>query len=175
MSGFLLRPYCESSDFKTLYKAECDYDEKTIAYELCGASPYIPEKRFREILGKANMNSQRFFIVADEGDRPIGYVYTDRCMRIAKHRTIQIRLWTKTELTESILRQTLDSSFSDNLIVNMLIFEVMGNERDLVSACQSVGMEQVGCIPDYFCYEGKLFPEYIFIMKRDSWSRLKSK
>lgn len=167
MNIFSIRPYCEESDFDIIYDFQCDYDAKTVAYQLSGASPYIPKKRFRRILQKASKYSRFPFVIADDQDRPIGISMVEQYVRVGKHHTFQIFLWEHKELTEEILRRTLRNIFSSST-VKMAICRVTGNEHALVNACRTLGMEEVGCIPEYYCFEGILYPEYTFISRKFS-------
>lgn len=49
----------------------------------------------------------------------------------------------------------------------MVICKVEGCEKEHVEACRTLGLQQVWCIPEYFCYEGQLYPEYTFIATRN--------
>lgn len=69
-------------------------------------------------------------------------------------------------MTEPVLLALLEEAFSHSLL-QMVICKVTGENTHLAEACRKVGMEEVGCIPDYHCYEGKLYPEYTFILRRE--------
>ena len=166
MDTFSIRPYCEETDFDILYDFHCDYASKTLAYQLSGASPYIPKEIFRDALKNTCKYSRYPFVVADDGNNPIGISKVEQYVRVGKHHTIYIKLWKKAELTEQVLAQTMQNIF-ESRIVKMVICKVEGCEKELVEACRKLGLQQVGCIPEYFCYEGKLYPEYTFIATRN--------
>ena len=50
----------------------------------------------------------------------------------------------------------------------MVICRVKGYEKELLDACRKAGLQEVGCIPDYFCYDGAVYPEYTFIARKDT-------
>lgn len=166
MHTFSIRPYSEESDFNILYNFQNDNASKTVAFQLSGASPFLSEEKFRLILQNACKNSSYPFVVADDNNHPIGISMVDQYIRIAKHHTFHITLWERSELMEQVLHQTLYNIFSGGT-VEMAICKVYGYEKDLLNACKKMDLEQVGCIPDYFCYEGLLYPEYTFIAKRN--------
>lgn len=166
MDTFSIRPYCEETDFDALYDFQCDYASKTLAYQLSGASPYISKDKFKDALQNACKYSRYPFVVADSENNPIGISMVEQYVRVGKHHTIYIKLWKKTELTDQVLSQTIQNIFKGR-IVKMIICKVEGCETELVQACRKLGLQEVGCIPEYFCYEGQLYPEYTFIAKRD--------
>ena len=168
MNQFTIRPYCEETDFETFYEFHCAHAWKTIVYQLSGASPCIPKEKFRESLQKVNRYSRHPFVVADVQNHPIGYALIEQYVRVANHQTFQIVLWEQPELTEQVLRQTLETIFEGDF-VEMAICRVNGNEQELLTACSKISMKEVGCIPKYFCYKGDLYSEYTFIINRDEW------
>lgn len=165
MDTFFIRPYCEETDFDTLYDFHCDYASKTLAYQLSGASPFIAKDKFKDALKNACQYSRYPFVVTDSENNSIGISKVEQYVRVGRHHTIYIKLWKKNELTKQVLSQTIQNIFSSR-IVKMVICRVEGCEKELVEACQELGLQQVGCIPEYFCYEGQLYPEYTFIATR---------
>ena len=165
MDTFFIRAYCEETDFEILYDFHCDYASKALAYQLSGASPYMSKEEFRDILNKTANYSRYPFVVTDNNNIPIGISKVEPYVRVGKHHTVHIKLWKKRELTEQVLNRTIQNIF-DSGIVKRVICKVEGCEKELVEACQKLDLQQVGCIPEYFCYEGKLYPEYTFIATR---------
>lgn len=106
MDTFSIRPYCEETDFDTLYDFHCDYASKTLAYQLSGASPYIAKDKFKDALKNACQYSRYPFVVTDSENNPIGISKVEQYVRVGKHHTIYIKLWNKTELTKQVLSQT---------------------------------------------------------------------
>lgn len=168
MDTFSIRFYCEDSDFDTLYEFQCDYDSKTTVYQLSGTSPCIPKEQFRNMIQKVCKHSRYPFVVADGKDHPIGISVVEPYVRVGKHHTIYIKLWKRTELTEAVLIRTLKNLF-EGKIVKMVICKVEGCDKELVEACRKIGMKEVGCIPEYYCYEGLLYPEYTFVARSDEF------
>ena len=41
-------------------------------------------------------------------------------------------------------------------------------DKETLDACRKAGLQEVGCIPDYFCYDGAVYPEYTFIARKDT-------
>ena len=168
MKTFTFRTYNEETDFETVYNYHCDYAIKTAGYQLSGASPCATEEMFRESMARIEHRAIKFHIIADENDKPIGIMNLGQYWRIARHRSLNVILWENAELTEEVVRRALDMAFSFTLL-RMVVCTVNGNDVRLLDACRNVGMQEVGCIPDYFCYEGEVYPEYKFIIKREDW------
>ena len=137
MDTFSIRPYCEETDFDILYDFHCDYASKTLAYQLSGASPYIPKEKFRDALKNTCKYSRYPFVVADDGNHPIGISKVEQYVRVGKHHTIYIKLWKKAELTEQVLAQTMQNIF-ESRIVKMVICKVEGCDKELVEACRKL-------------------------------------
>lgn len=168
MPQFVLREYREHTDFETIYKEICAYAEKTTAYHVTGCSYCPSPEQVKEQLRVQTDYHPQPFVAADDQDHPIGIANPYYRDRPGQYYKIFIRLWEKQELTEAVLRRTLENCFSRKG-TKMVICKVMGHETALLEACRKIGMEQAGCIPNYFCYEGNLFPEYIMIMTQENW------
>jgi len=82
MDTFSIRPYCEVTDFDIIYDFHCDYASKTLAYQLSGASPYIPKEKFRDALKNTCKYSRYPFVVADDGNHPIGISKVEPYVRV---------------------------------------------------------------------------------------------
>lgn len=159
---FTIREYCEEKDFEVFYEQRCIYDMKTMRYELSGASPCIEKEKFRKMLKERCEYHNCPKIIANEKGHPIGYTMIVHHSRATKHSTIEIMLWENAELTEAVLRKMLNKAFV-NGFSNMAICRFYGYDFHLLSACRNIGMAEAGVIPDDFCYEQKLYPEYTLL------------
>lgn len=167
MDTFSIRDYCEKTDFDPIHKFLCDYNSKTVAYQLSGTSSSVPKYQLREKLDKIYVRLRYPFIVAGQQSQPIGLAFIEPLVKVCNHQTFHIILWEQKGLTKQVLTRTLRTIFS-NPDVSMAICQVTGDECELVTACREVGMEQVGCIPDYYCYDGQLYSEYTFMIKNNN-------
>lgn len=170
---YTIREYCEETDFVPFFEYRNDQNKKTLGYLLSGASPYISEEEARDELWKINQSCRYPLIIADNHDRPIGYAAVLQYVRISRRHDFHVSLWEHLEFTENILKDTLDLILKSS-IVDMAVCTVAGYEAALLEACQKLGMEQVGCIPNYEVFEGKAYPKYTFIMQKEAWQKVQN-
>lgn len=167
MANFTLRKYREETDFDPIYNSICEICEKTVSYYVTGCSSHPHPDQIRKIIDKPNHST----VVTDANDLLIGIAYHYYWDRPGKFYKIHVQLWEKPELATMVLHQKMAELFSNGR-AKMVVCKVPGFDQTLLDACRMNNMEQVGCIPDYCCYDGELFPEYIMIMKYDNWLNL---
>lgn len=169
MLGCSLRRYIEETDFDPIYKAICVLNERTVSYYVSGCSSHPHPDQIRK-----NLDKEKYSTVAvDENNHPIGIAYHYYWDRPGKFYKIHVQLWEKQGLAAMVLHQKMVELFSNGR-AKMIVCKVPGFDQALLDACRMNHMEQVGCIPDYCCYDGELFPEYIMIMKYHNWLKLNS-
>lgn len=159
MDKFTIRDYCEETDFETYYARTNDYRVKTLSQEVCGVSLGVDREEFQQYLRRRSHVHNDPKTVADSQNRPIGYALRAHYSRATRHNAIELMLWERSELTESVLREMLADAF-DHGFSSMAVCRFHGWDTYLLSACRNIGMEEAGCIPDDYCYDGKLYPEY---------------
>lgn len=162
---FQIREYEEDIDFDAFYEYQCKYDSKVTSYQLSGASPCIPKDEYRAMLREKAKMERYPFVVSDKENRAIGVSIIEQYVRIAKCHDICVKLWDQPQLTEAVLKSTLDRLLEKTQLVKMVVCRVEGWDTFLLNACRNIGMEEVGCIPDYLIWEGELYPEYIFAIR----------
>lgn len=167
MPDFILRKYHEKTDFAPIYKALCEFSEKSVRFYVSGCSCYPKPDQIRKSIDKPGYST----VIADNADNPIGVAYHYYWDRPGKFYKIHVQMWENSELATMVLHQKLTELFSNGR-AKMIVCKVPGFDQALLDACRMNHMEQVGCIPDYCCYDGELFPEYIMIMKYDNWLKL---
>ena len=166
MENYSMRAYQRETDFETVYEWYCDHCFKTTAYQLHGANPCPEKKEFEKLADRAGSRGMQ--MILDAEGKLVGYCGLGQLYRVGWHREVYLTLWERQEaLTEPIFRELLERAFSLELL-KMVLCKVTGENTALVAACRKAGMEEVGCIPDYYCYEGKLYPEYTFILRRET-------
>ena len=166
MENYSMRAYQRETDFETVYERYCDQCFKTTVYQLTGAYPCPEKKEFEKLVNRAGSGGMQ--MILNGSGKPVGYCCLGQLYRVGWHREVFLTLWEQQEaLTEPILRELLERAFSLELL-KMALCKVTGENAALVVACRKLGMEEVGCIPDYYCYEGKLYPEYTFILRRET-------
>ena len=166
MNQYTMREYREETDFERVYEEYCDYCRKTVGYQVHGVSPCPEKTEFEKFVNRVN-SGRHFRMILNEDGELVGYACLGQLYRVGWHREVFLTLWEQQEeLTEPIFRALMEEAFSSPLL-KMALCKVTGENVALVEACRKIGMAEVGCIPEYHCYEGKLYPEYTFILRRE--------
>ena len=165
MENFSMRKYQKELDFEVVFEKYCDHCFKTVTYRYHGVSLCPEKEKFESIINRLAGRDLR--MILDEDGKQLGYCSLGNVYRVGWHREVFLTLWEQQEeLTEPVLRRLMEEAFSEPLL-KMALCKVTGENVPMVEACRKIGMVEVGCIPEYHCYEGKLYPEYTFMLRKE--------
>ena len=168
MKSIHFREYDESRDFEAIYNAHCDYCLKTTVYQVYGVSPCTPKEELRKKLAVARGMSNELKVIADENDNIVGTFKKGHLYRVPVRCSFNVTFFEDESFMDEAVRNALCNMFSyQNL--QTAYCTVTGNSKALVDSCRKAGMTEVGCFPDYFCYEGELYNQYTFMLRRSEW------
>lgn len=168
MKQFVLRPYEEAKDLPFIYEKFCEHGRKTLVHVLWGVSPCKSMEYVKMVLRDCAFDHKFKVIENPQTNETVGWIYSMGYNRVAKHETVTLEFVGDAEQTKYLLKQVFNQRF-ENPALQMLVFEVEGYKKELIKACEELGVSPIGMIEDHADYgnELDLYPLYTMAMTRE--------